>query len=154
MRRTGLMIALNFLVLVVSCRTSYYLEIIDGQSGSIVKRILIDEGEIFTIKFIHSVEKAPIFESCYIDLKGRIVLKEVKFKKIGVGYGKYLPTLYPLEQRSGWYYMSNINVPAKLAYRVGYVANHTLVVRGKHYPFSELVPPGDLLKIVPTKRCD
>lgn len=152
MRRTGFITGLLFLLFVVSCKTHFCLQIIDGQSGSVVKNIRIGQGETFTVKFIHSVEKAPIFESFYIDREGRIILKDVKFKKIGVGYGRYLPTRYPLEQRNGWYYMSNINVPATLTYRVGYVANHTLVVRGYDYPFAEFVPPGDLLKIVPTRN--
>lgn len=148
MKRIGLIIGLILLLSLVSCKTYFCLQIIDGQSGSIVESIRIEQGETFTVKFIHSVEKAPIFESFYLDHEGRIILKEVKFKKIGVGYGRYLPTLYPSKQRNGWYYMSNINVPVALAYRVGYVANHTLVVRGCDYPFSEFVPPGDLLKIV------
>lgn len=148
MKRVGLITALGFFLFLISCKTYFFLQIIDGQSGSIMKSIRIEQGESFTVKFIHSVEKAPIFEFFYVDQKGRIILKEVKFKKIGVGYGRYLPTLYPSEQRNGWYYMSNINVPVTLAYRVGYVANHTLVIQGRDYSFSEFVPPGDLLKIV------
>lgn len=148
MKKIGLMISLILSLSVVSCKTHFCLQIIDGQSGSVMKSIPMEQGEPFTVKFIHSVEKAPILESFYIDREGNIILKEVKFKKIGVGYGKYLPTLYPSEQRNGWYYMSNINVPAILTYRVGYVANHTLVVRRCDYPFSKFVLPGDLLKIV------
>jgi hypothetical protein len=132
-----------------ACKTHYWLEIIDGGSGATVKRIPINEGETFTVRFIHSVVKAPIFESFYIDRQGKIILNEVKFKKIGVGYGKYIPTLYSLTQRDGWYYMSNLSVSVVLNYRVGFIANHTLLSRGKEYPFSEMVSPGELLNIVP-----
>lgn len=148
--KTALLISILILMqALTACKTQYWLEIIDGRSAEIVEKIAIKEGEIFSVRFIHSVEKSPIIESFYINHQGKIILKEVKFKKIGVGYGKYIPTLYPLTQRDGWYYMSKISVPVLLNYRVGFVANHTLIVGGKEYPFSEMVPAGELLSIVP-----
>lgn len=149
----GILLA-GLIPLCASCRASYCLELLDGQSGALIKTIAIKEGETFTVKFIHSVEKGPILESFYIDRDGNIVLKEVKFKKIGVGYGKYIPTLYPSAYKDGWYYMKDINVPAVLNYRVGYIADHTLVVRDRDYSFKEMIPSGELLKIVARKITD
>lgn len=152
MKGVSFIIFFGFLVFFASCKNVYHLQIIDCKSNSIAKRIVIKEAETFTIKFIHSVEKAPVLESFCIDHAGRIILKEVKFKEIGVGYGRYLPTLYPSEERNGWYYMTGTGVPVRLRYRVGYIANHTLVARGNEYPFSEFVAPGDLVEIAPTLK--
>jgi hypothetical protein len=147
-----LLLGLFLSLFLVACNHGYLLNIVDGDSGEILKSLPVGESEIFTIKFIHSVVNAPIHEFCYVDGWGRIILKEVKYKKIGVGYGKYIPTRYHSVQREGWYWMSNIEEPVTLSYRVGYIANHTLVVRGHEHPFSDFVPPGELLKIFPVKK--
>jgi len=135
-----------------SCVAVYSLDILDGKTGALLKKIPIRQGEVFRVKFIHSVEKAPIIEAFYISNNGDIILKEVKFKKIGVGYGKYIPTLYPSVYEDGWHRMKDINVPVVLNYRIGYVADHTLAVRSRNYLFKDFMPAGELLKIVATKE--
>ena len=126
----------------------YYLELLDGETGLTKKRLPIDVGEAFSIQFIHSVEKTPVIETFYVNSDGNIILKKVKFKKIGVGYGKYIRTLYPSSYKNGWFYMEEIHKQAILNYRVGYIAKHTLLLRHQTYSFEMLVPPGGLLKIV------
>ena len=139
-------------LLFYGCHNDFYLHIIDPRSKAIVERFSLKEGEEFTVKFIHSVVKEPVHESFYIDSGGRIILKEVEFRKICVGYGKHIPTLFPLMERDGWHYMRpNVKVQAPLRYRVGYVAEHTLVIKGRDYPFSEWMEPGEALEIVAEK---
>lgn len=146
-------VILLLLLLCYACQTNdFNLSIIDTRSGAIIKRFPMKDGDEFVVKFIHSVVKEPVYESFRIDTRGTIFLKQVKFRKIGVGYGKYIPTVYPLKVIDGWYYMNpNVEVRAPIKYRVGFVAQHTLVVGGEDHLFSKWVEPGEGLGILVEK---
>ena len=59
----------------------------------------LEPGERFTLHYVHSVEKAPIWEEHSLDEKGRIYIEEERYLKFGAGMGR-MPGVGRLVYRS------------------------------------------------------
>ncbi len=138
MKKTISLILIFFLVLL------FYpvlrLQLIDVESGKVLKSFSIKNGQEFTIYFIHSVEKTPWFEIYYIE-NNEIYLKETIFFSYGAGLPSTTKHDFSFEEDG--MHIRNYNVKMDpLIYRVGaVVADHTIKVNGEEIHFNELAKP-------------
>jgi len=121
-------------------RPVYRLCLINPVAGKTVKSFPIRNGEKFTIRFIHSVEKTPWIEKFEIISDNQIYLKETVTFSFGAGLPTYSEN-FSFEEEGMT--ISDINEKMDhLIYKVGgVIANHTLVYRGQNYYFSDYVEP-------------
>lgn len=117
------------------------LQLIEKDSGEILRSFPIKNGEEFTVFFIHSVEKSPWHEIYYVKNDNEIYLKETRFYSYGAG----LPstTNHDFSFDDGSMKITNYNTKMKdLVYKVGAViADHTIVIRGEEYHLNEITEP-------------
>ena len=100
---------------------------------------LLEPGEQFTLRYVHSVDRTPIWEVHSIAATGDIFVEEERFVMIGAGMGD-------LPGRGRWTGGDGLQAIKDLHYRVGeFVLRvgsagvaHTLIWRGTETNLSEL----------------
>ena len=99
------------------------------------------EGEEFVLSFIHSVNKRPVFDTLRVQGNQLLIVKS-RFDSFGAGmpegsqFGK-----------DGWLeWIVNRPVPEVTLF-VGWVANHSLRLKGREIPLADLAEPGTLLSL-------
>ena len=85
-------------------------------------------GDTFTIRYNHSVENAPIWETHSVDAKGRIFIEEERYLKFGAGMGK-MPGVGRMVQRGPYEVIEDMHMPTgNFILRIGSPGvDHTLV---------------------------
>jgi len=126
----------------------YPIEVIkasDARSGEYLGSWWPMEDNSFTIKYIHSVERTPVWEMYTIE-EGEIVLKETIFQSYGAGLPATSP--YDFDIVEDGFRLYNIDQKmTNLVYRTGAVrANHELMVGERTYPFVEFSEPTEEVK--------
>jgi len=131
------LIALVFTVFFMA-RPVYRLCLIDPLNDEIVKSFPVKNGERFTIRFIHSVERSPWIEKFEIINDSEIYLKETVTFSFGAGLPTYSEN-FSFEEEG----MTITDINEKmdnLIYKVGgVIAHHTLVYRGENYYFEDYI---------------
>lgn len=119
------------------------LVIRDARSSEVVWSGELDEGESFSIRYIHSVDKLPVHEF-YTNEDGELILTGIKVIDFGAGLD-YVGE-GDLRMEGKWTYIDNLQRKIdSLPLRVGSIADHTLIYRGKevylrnHFPVFTLV---------------
>jgi hypothetical protein len=119
------------------------LVIRDARSGDVVWSAKLSEGETFSIRYIHSVDKLPVHEF-YINEDGELILTGIKVIDFGAGLD-YVGE-GDLRMEGKWTYIDNLQRKIdSLPLRVGSIADHTLIYRDKeiylrnHFPAFTLV---------------
>jgi len=129
------------LIIVILFIPIHRLQLIEKDSGKILKSFPIKNGEEFTVYFIHSVERTPWYEIYYIKNDNEIYLKETIFYSYGAG----LPstTKHDFSFDNGGMKISNYNIKMNdLIYKIGAViADHVIVVRGEEYHLNKITKP-------------
>jgi hypothetical protein len=99
------------------------------------------EGEEFTLSFIHSVNKRPVYDK--IQVKGsHFLIVNSRFDSLGAGMpeGSHIG-------KDGWLeWTVNRPVP-EVSFFVGWVANHSLHLKGREIPLARLAEAGTLLSL-------
>jgi len=99
------------------------------------------ENEEFVLSFIHSVNKRPVFDTLRIEGNQLLIVKS-RFDSFGAG----MPEGSQMGQ-DGWLeWVVNRPVPEVTLF-VGWVANHSLRLKGREIPLTELAEPGTLLSL-------
>jgi hypothetical protein len=99
------------------------------------------EGEEFTLSFIHSVNKRPVYDM--IRVKGnQLVIVKSRFDSFGAG----MPEGSHIGEDGGLEWTVNRLVP-EVSFFVGWVANHSLHIKGQDIPLARLVEAGTLLSL-------
>lgn len=98
----------------------------------------VKKGEWFTIRYYHSVENAPIWESHSIDEQGRIYIEEEKYEKFGAGMGK-MPGVGRMVIEGKYEIIKDMHMPTgDFILRVGSRGvDHTLLWRNRVFNLSE-----------------
>ena len=98
-------------------------------------------GEEFVLSFIHSVNKRPVFDTLRIEGNQLLIVKS-RFDSFGAG----MPEGSQMGQ-DGWLeWVVNRPVPEVTLF-VGWVANHSLRLKGREIPLADLAEPGTLLSL-------
>jgi len=99
------------------------------------------ENEEFVLSFIHSVNKRPVFDTLRIEGNQLLIVKS-RFDSFGAG----MPEGSQMGQ-DGWLeWVVNRPVPEVTLF-VGWVANHSLRLKEREIPLSDLAEPGTLLSL-------
>ena len=99
------------------------------------------EDEEFVLSFIHSVNKRPVFDTLRIEGNQLLIVKS-RFDSFGAG----MPEGSQMGQ-DGWLeWVVNRPVPEVTLF-VGWVANHSLRLKGREISLSDLAEPGTLLSL-------
>ena len=115
----------------------------NDSSGAVLYRIRLNEGDEFSVSFIHSVNISPVTEIFEIR-QGRIVLTALEFYTFGAG----MPTEIELYQTlvrlpdGGMRVEGFDRVIGDLRYIIGHTVGQTLNVANHEIPFTDLDEAG------------
>ncbi len=103
--------------------------------------IWLAPGDTFTIRYFHSVENAPIWETHSVDANGRIFIEEERYLKFGAGMGK-MPGVGRMAQRGPFEVIEQMHMPTgDFILRIGSPGvDHTLIQGGNQLNLSALAP--------------
>lgn len=103
--------------------------------------LILDAGERFTIRYYHSVENAPIWETHSVDESGAIYIEEERYVKFGAGMGK-MPGVGRMVRRGSYEVIEDMHHPVgNFVLRIGSPGvDHTLLWRERTVNLSELAP--------------
>jgi len=98
-------------------------------------------GETFTIRYYHSVENAPIWETHSVDKNGRIYIEEERYLKFGAGMGR-MPGVGHMVMRGPYEAIENMHMPTgNFILRIGSPGvDHTVIWRGIEKNLSAVAP--------------
>lgn len=101
---------------------------------------LVPKDTTFSIKYTHSVERTPVWETYSLN-KDEIILQETIFQSYGAGLPATSP--YDFDIVDNGFRLYNIDQKmTNLIYRTGAVrANHELLIGDKSYPFLDFSEP-------------
>lgn len=96
--------------------------------------------ERFTIRYYHSVENAPIWETHSMDKNGNIYIEEEKYEKFGAGMGK-MPGVGRMVTEGIYEVIKDMHMPTgDFILRVGSPGvDHTLIWRDRQVNFSDTI---------------
>ena len=115
--------------------------VITPRDGSVpVLALPLEPGERFTLHYIHSVDRAPIWEEHSVDRDGNIYVEQERCVMFGAGMGHW-PGHGTLTSQGPYQVIENIHRPVgKFVLRVGIGGiDHTIIWRGKRVNLSRLV---------------
>ncbi len=147
MRRPAIVI---FLLAGASLGVLFYpctslLEISSVKAGDILWSIPMKAGEEFILSFTHSVNKRPVYDTLKVQGDHLVIVKSV-YDSFGAG----MPEGTTAEGQlmvlpDGWLQWSVAHPVPEVIVRVGEVANHTLMIKARTFPLTELAEPGTAL---------
>jgi len=102
-------------------------------------------GDTFSLRFIHSVHKTPVWENFIVIGVDRLILTSTEYRSYGVGMPS-LPSEGVFTQLDDRFILTNLNRPfSQIPVRVGPEAQLTLVHQGQEYPLYAWFEPGTLV---------
>ena len=123
------------------------LKIIVVKTGRDLLCTRVSDREEFTLSFIHSVNKRPVYDTIRVDGNHFLIVKS-RFDSFGAGMPEASIDGMQLRfDKDGWLeWIVNRPVP-EITLFVGWVANHSLHVRGQEFPLTDWVDPGTLISL-------
>jgi len=103
-------------------------------------------GERFTLRYMHSVENAPIWETHSVDREGRIYIEEERYLKFGAGMGR-MPGIGRMVRRGPYEVVENMHMATgDFVLRIGSPGvDHTVLWRGGKTNLSAMAPHAAVL---------
>ena len=126
----------------VVAKANYTLSlIIEKGDGKELISIPIEPGELFIIRYIHSVDISPVYEVFYADEKKGIIIKETYFKMFGAGMGHW-PGRGRIVEQNGWIFIKDMDIALGEFYlRIGAPSvDHTILIREGEIHLSRMIP--------------
>ncbi len=123
------------------------LRITTVKTGKVLFYAKMAEGEEFILSFTHSVNKRPVYDT--IRVKGdHLLIVKSRFDSLGAGMPEASTDGMKLQFDSdGWLeWIVDRPVP-EVTFFVGWVANHSLRLKGRDIAIADLAEPGTLLSI-------
>ena len=107
----------------------------------VIAGLKVQAGDRFIIRYIHSVDKTPIFEEFRLDPELGLVLEKTWFKMFGAGLGHW-PGHGNLSQDSEWITIDNIEQPlGSFILRIGSPSvAHTIIYHKQEINLSRRAP--------------
>lgn len=125
----------------------------NGDTGEVIQVFPVEDGEEFSITFVHSVNNSPVTD-VYQIRNGRIYVVRTIYYSFGAGVQTELEEGQSLEYgRDGSMIVSGFNRPMDhLSYIVGTVSDHTLQIDGKLISLRELCGRNTTVQFVSGRR--
>jgi len=110
-------------------------------SAEVITSLKVKPGDHFTIRYIHSVDKTPIFEEFRLDRDQGLVLVKTWFTMFGAGLGHW-PGHGDLTQDADWITIDHIEQPlGSFILRIGALSvGHTIIYHNQKINLSRLAP--------------
>lgn len=125
--------------------------IIEAEGKNIKKIIAVPEKK-FTISFIHSVQKTPVYEVFEICEDNRLILTETTYSSLGVGL-PFTEEEGKFTNEQGKFKLTGMNREfTSIPILVSPIPKHTIIVGENTYPLLSIVDPDDLVKITAADR--
>ena len=117
------------------------LSITPVKGGVPMAVLYLQAGETFTLRYNHSVEQAPIWETHSVDARGRIFIEEERYLKFGAGMGK-MPGVGRMVRRGPYEVIEEMHMPTgDFVLRIGSQGvDHTLIWKGHAIHLSRIAP--------------
>ena len=129
-------------------KSPYFLEFIPENKKESLLKLRIYPGDEFTISYIHSYNKTPVYETFLIDNDYDIILKETGYEWQGIGLQDTCPIEGVWGYKDGNICISEINKKLdNIPLRVGTIAEHSLTFKNKTIPFLSFAKGGELVNI-------
>jgi hypothetical protein len=145
----GVFILIGFVVIGCGITREKVLVLQDVKRG-LEHRIAAPE-RVFTLGFIHSVHRTPVYEVIHILKDNTLMLKEVRYSSLGVG----MPFDYEggtFENIDGEFILRFQREFESINISVSPIPEHTITVGGKTYLLVDFTTPGGLLTISATDQ--
>jgi len=119
----------------------------DAKSDLLLAAFPAPESQAFHIAFKHSVNRTEVREY-YVVHQETLILARAEYSSFGAGMPEVPEKSGSvLESREGVLQLNGINQPMEsFIYRVGTIANHTLVRDGSAVPLKTIAPPQTALR--------
>jgi hypothetical protein len=118
------------------------LEIVDGRDGSIAFCAGVRPGEEFVLSYVHSVNKRPVYDTLRAEAD-HLVIVGSRFDSFGAGMPEASTQDGTLTlSKDSWLEWSVNRAVPDITVRVGWVAEHTLHVKGREIRLADLAEPG------------
>lgn len=117
----------------------FFLQCADPESGKIVVQLPLHRRETVTLRYIHSVDHAPVHEVFELDARGCLALQATYFKMFGAGMGHW-EGRGRLDFDGIWTWIRDIHETlGSFVLRVGAPSvDHTLLYRGREIHLSRM----------------
>lgn len=135
------------LIVLYFCPLYRGLYITAAKTGKTVFCAEMAEGEEFVLSFIHSLNKGPVFDTLRVE-GDHLLFVRSRFDCFDAGMSETSTDNMKLQfDEDGWFvYTMNRPVP-EFTFFVGWVANHSLHIKGQDLAFVDLAEPGTLLSL-------
>jgi hypothetical protein len=123
------------------------LEIVNGADGGVVFCARVRSGEEFMLSFVHSVNRRPVYDTLRVEADHLVIVKS-RFDSFGAGMPEASTqdgTLTVAED--GWLEWTVNRPTPEITVRVGRVADHTLLYKGRTLRLADLAEPGSALTL-------
>ncbi|MDI3481794.1 MAG: hypothetical protein PWQ97_1449 [Tepidanaerobacteraceae bacterium] len=101
----------------------------------------------FTLSFIHSVQKTPVYEVYYIDDDNNLVLKETRYYSLGVGL-PFTDENGHFSNENGEFRITGLNRKfPSISIMVSPIPGHVIIIDGKTYPLLSFTKPEESINI-------
>lgn len=122
--------------------------VIEEKTGRVVYNITVRQGDVFSVTYIHSVNKSPVEDVFEIMPDYGILLRKTVFSSFGAGIPFELEQGQMLVRKNDSIEIANIDrrIDPYLL-KVGTVANHTLWVKGREIRLDSLTKPKNTVRL-------
>ncbi|MBZ4659030.1 MAG: hypothetical protein JG766_953 [Desulfacinum sp.] len=134
-------------------REPFLLRLTSLETGDVVLERPLGRDETFTIRYIHSVDRTPVFEIFEVDPEGRLAVQATCFKMFGAGMGHW-EGRGRVDFDGTWTWIRDIHQTlGRFVLRVGSPAvDHTLLYRDREIHLSQRWAGKRLLVEVATRN--
>ena len=123
------------------------LQIVTSADGGVVFCARVRSGEEFVLSFVHSVNRRPVYDTLRVGDNHLVIVKS-RFDSFGAGMPEASTQEGSLTVAEDGWLEWTVNRPApEIIVRVGRVADHTLLYKGRSIRFSDLAEPGSALTL-------
>ncbi len=120
----------------------HVLEIVNANTGRVALCADMADGEEFVLSFVHSVNKRPVYDTLRAARDHLIIVKS-RFDAFGAGMPETSTEQGTFRVAEDGWLEWTVNRPLpEVIVRVGRVANHTLHLKGREIPLTDLAEPG------------
>jgi hypothetical protein len=121
-------------------------------AGTTVLCTPMNEGEEWTLAYLHSVNRRPVFDTLRVE-GGELRIVKSRFDTFGAGIPEVSTTEHPLRiGPDGWLEYTVNRLTPDVTIFVGRVAQHTLQIKGQEIPLVSLAEPGKALHFSVQRR--
>ncbi len=128
------------------------VEVVGSGTGRVLFCAEMDEGEEFTLSFVHSVNRRPVHDTLRV-ARDHLVVVQSRFDSFGAGMPESSGAEGHLSRDGDGWMVWTVNRPIPaLDLFVGREAGHSISIRGIEKALAELVEPGTSISIRTASR--